>query len=225
METLPKVPGQPDDKVGIDQDANVFSAEGTGGPRIQIITKPGTGPWSGNIALNFNDESLNAKNPLLTNKPQKQQRQIITSYGGPLIPGKLTLRVNLRDLQIEQEGNAIRAVTPDGAVNREVHARMVARQPVCREPVRLAIGVGAFFVRSAAPLYQQSQPETAPGVDSRVPHLCQCRKALQHHNRQGRQRRSDDERSTGRIQAELGNRTGHVERQHELFETILADEA
>ena len=101
-------------------DTNVFSAEGNGGPRIQIITKPGTGPWSGNVNLNFNDESLNAKNPLSVNKPAKQQRQFVTSYGGPVIPGKLTLRFNARTLQIEQEGTAILAVTPQGSVNKEV---------------------------------------------------------------------------------------------------------
>src|SRR5262249_59755863 len=101
-------------------DTNVFSAEGTGGPRIQIITKPGTGPWSGNLNLNYNDAGLNAKNPLADSKPRKHQRQIVTSYGGPVIPGKLTLRFNARTLQIEQEGAAVRAVTPDGNVSTEV---------------------------------------------------------------------------------------------------------
>ncbi|HMF02810.1 MAG TPA: carboxypeptidase regulatory-like domain-containing protein [Terriglobia bacterium] len=101
-------------------DTNVFSAEGTGGPRIQIITKPGTGPWSGNLNLNYNDAGLNAKNPLAESKPRKHQRQIVTSYGGPVIPGKLTLRFNARTLQIEQEGTAVRAVTPDGNVSTEV---------------------------------------------------------------------------------------------------------
>ena len=101
-------------------DTNVFSAEGNGGPRIQIITKPGTGPWSGNINLNYNSSGLNAKNPLAPNKPEKHQRQIVTSYGGPVIPGKLTLRFNARTLQIEQEGTAIVAVTPSGSVNKEV---------------------------------------------------------------------------------------------------------
>ena len=101
-------------------DTNVFSAEGTGGPRIQIITKPGTGPWSGNINLNYNDSALNAKNPFAPTKPEKHQRQIVTSYGGPVIPGKLTLRFNARTLQIEQEGSAIVAVTPAGSYNKEV---------------------------------------------------------------------------------------------------------
>jgi hypothetical protein len=101
-------------------DTNVFSAEGTGGPRIQIITKPGTGPWSGNLNLNYNNSGLNAKNPLAPNKPEKHQRQIVMSYGGPVVPGKLTLRFNARTVQIEQEGAAIVAVTPSGSVNQEV---------------------------------------------------------------------------------------------------------
>src|SRR5262249_59984565 len=79
-----------------------------------------TGPWSGNLNLNYNDAGLNAKNPLAESKPRKHQRQIVTSYGGPVIPGKLTLRFNARTLQIEQEGTAVRAVTPDGNVSTEV---------------------------------------------------------------------------------------------------------
>src|SRR6266478_4515179 len=71
-------------------DTNVFSAENTGGPRIQIITKPGSGPWSGNLNLNFNNQSLNARNPFDANRPKKQQKVLNASYGGPVIPGKLT---------------------------------------------------------------------------------------------------------------------------------------
>ncbi|MBI2149635.1 MAG: carboxypeptidase regulatory-like domain-containing protein [Acidobacteria bacterium] len=98
-------------------DTNVFSAESIGGARIQIITRPGTGPWSGNVNVNFNDESLNARGPYDRNKPSKSQRQFITSYGGPVIPGKLTMRFNARTLQIEQEGLSVLAVTPEGPVN------------------------------------------------------------------------------------------------------------
>jgi Carboxypeptidase regulatory-like domain len=102
-------------------DTNVFSADTAGGgPRIQIITKPGTGPWSGNANLSFNDESLNARNPFDANKPGKQQRSFNTSYGGPVIPGKLTLRFNARTLQTELEGQSVLAVTPNGSVNRGI---------------------------------------------------------------------------------------------------------
>jgi hypothetical protein len=102
-------------------DTNVFSAENAGGgPRIQIITKPGTGPWSGNLNANFNDQFLNARSPLDLNRPKKQQKIFTTSYGGPVIPGKLTLRVTARSLQIEQEGTSIVAVTPSGPINQGV---------------------------------------------------------------------------------------------------------
>src|SRR5262249_22529363 len=102
-------------------DTNVFSAENAGGgPRIQIITKPGTGPWSGNLNANFNNELLNARSPLDLNRPKKQQKVFTTSYGGPPIPGKLTLRFGARSLQIEQESTSIVAVTPSGPINQGV---------------------------------------------------------------------------------------------------------
>ena len=41
-----------------------FSADGNGGPRIEIVTRPGTGAWTGNLSFNFQDESLNAATPL-----------------------------------------------------------------------------------------------------------------------------------------------------------------
>ncbi len=104
-------------------DTNVFSAESAGGgPRIQIITKPGTGPWSGNLNANFNDQYLNARSPLDINRPKKQQTMYTTSFGGPVIPGKLTLRVTARNLRIEQEGTSIVAVTPGGPINQGVFA-------------------------------------------------------------------------------------------------------
>jgi hypothetical protein len=102
-------------------DTNVFSAESAGGgPRVQIITKPGTGPWSGNLNANFNDQYLNARGPLELERAKKQQKTLTTSYGGPVIPGKLTLRVTARDLQIEQQGTSIVAVTPSGPINQGV---------------------------------------------------------------------------------------------------------
>ena len=98
-------------------DTNVFSAERAGGgPLIQVITKPGTGPWSGNLNFNFNNQGLNARNPFDSVRMQKQQRIITTSYGGPVIPGKLTLRVNARSLQQDTESGSILAVTPSGPV-------------------------------------------------------------------------------------------------------------
>src|SRR5262249_911963 len=99
----------------------VFSAERVGGgPLIQVITKPGTGPWSGNINVAFNNQALNARNPFDTTRLKKQQRILTTSYGGPVIPGKLTLRFTARTLQQDTESGSIIAITPAGAVNTGV---------------------------------------------------------------------------------------------------------
>ena len=102
-------------------DTNVFSAERAGGgPLIQVITKPGTGPWSGNFNLAFNNQALNARNPFDQVRLRKQQRIITTTYGGPVIPGKLTLRFNGRTLQQDAEAGSIIAVTPLGPVHTGV---------------------------------------------------------------------------------------------------------
>src|SRR5947208_264681 len=76
--------------------------------------------WSGNLNVNFNDQYLNARSPLELNRPKKQQKIFGTSYGGPVVPGKLTLRITARSLQIEQEGTSIVAVTPSGPINQGV---------------------------------------------------------------------------------------------------------
>jgi hypothetical protein len=102
-------------------DTNVFSAESVGGmPRIQIITKPGAGPWSGNMTVWYNDQSFNARNPSIPFKRDNRQRIFQTSYGGPLIPGKLTFRLNAREAKIENEGSATRAITLEGPVTDAV---------------------------------------------------------------------------------------------------------
>jgi Carboxypeptidase regulatory-like domain len=108
-------------------DSNVFSAEGNGGPRIQIITKPGVGPWSGGMNFSFNDESMNAKNPWDPNKPSRQRRQFFTNYGGPVIPGKLTMRFNASEFEFESGGSSVNAVTPDGPVNKGIVSPLTNR--------------------------------------------------------------------------------------------------
>ena len=108
-------------------DTNVFSAEHMGGPRIQVITKPGTGPWTGGMNFSFNDESMNAKMPWDNNKPSKQLRQIFTNTSGPLIPGKLTFRLGAREFQFDSEGGSIVAITPTGPVNQGISSPLTNR--------------------------------------------------------------------------------------------------
>jgi len=96
-------------------DRNVFSADSTGGARIQIVTRPGTGSWTGGASFSFRDSGLNAMTPYALTKPDTQQRSFSTNYGGPVIPGFLTMRFNGSITEYELEGNALRAITPDGA--------------------------------------------------------------------------------------------------------------
>ena len=101
-------------------DTNVFSADSAGGSRIQIITKTGSSMWTGNVNATYNDQSLNARNPFDPDRPQKRQHTFNLTYGGPVIPKKLTIRFNARSLQLDQEGASILAVTPTGRVNQGV---------------------------------------------------------------------------------------------------------
>jgi len=71
---------------------NPFAAENdrpSGG--INILTKPGTDKLRGNLSFNFNDESLNSRNPFSTNSPKRppyQLRQYGGNLSGPLIKNK-----------------------------------------------------------------------------------------------------------------------------------------
>jgi hypothetical protein len=88
-----------------------FDAAGGGsGPRIEIVTRPGTGFWTGNVGFQFADESLNAAAPLTGRKPASQTRNFDGQLRGPIIPGRVTATINVQSSERDSEGNAIRAV-------------------------------------------------------------------------------------------------------------------
>jgi len=98
-----------------------FSADASSsGPRIEIVTRPGTGFWTGQLGFNFNDESLNAASPLTGRKPAAQTRNFSGQLRGPIIPGKVTATFNVQNNETDSEGNAIRAVGINGPVNEGV---------------------------------------------------------------------------------------------------------
>jgi hypothetical protein len=98
---------------------NSFNATGTG-PRITIVTRePGPrGPWTGQARLQFRDSALNARNPHSENKPPTRRTVVSTNYSGPVIKGRLGMTVNLSKEQYENGSNSIRAITPDGPLNK-----------------------------------------------------------------------------------------------------------
>jgi len=98
-----------------------FSADGNStGPRIEIVTRPGTGFWTGNLGFNFGDESLNAAAPLTNRKPASQTRNFDGQLRGPIIPGKVTATISVQNSESDSEGNAIRAVYINGPVDQGV---------------------------------------------------------------------------------------------------------
>ena len=59
-----------------------FSRMGLG--RIEVITKPGSEKWNGELVARFEDESLNSRNPYSSNRPPFQVRSFEGNLGGTL---------------------------------------------------------------------------------------------------------------------------------------------
>jgi hypothetical protein len=69
---------------------NPFSAENDrlGFGQIQIITRPGTEKFRGQAFFNFNDESLNARNPFARSRAAYQMRNLGGNFSGPIRAGR-----------------------------------------------------------------------------------------------------------------------------------------
>src|SRR5688572_30813491 len=87
--------------------SNPFSAEydRLGFGRIEILTRPGSDRYRGQASLNFNDESLNSRNPFLetTTRPPLQTRQYGGNFGGPLMKGKASFFVDFDKRDVDDE--------------------------------------------------------------------------------------------------------------------------
>ena len=82
---------------------NPFSAEfeRLGFGRIEILTKPGSDKWRGSAFFNFNDESLNSRNPFAVNRAASQTRFFGGNVSGPIKQGKSSffLDISNRDIR------------------------------------------------------------------------------------------------------------------------------
>jgi hypothetical protein len=81
-------------RISINQ--NPFAAEyqEPGAARIEIITKPGADTYHGSFRFNFNDESLNARNPFYPTRPAFQMRNFEANFTGPIIHNRWGFFVN-----------------------------------------------------------------------------------------------------------------------------------
>ena len=106
---------RPDEIARIIIDPTPLRADGSGeGPRIEIITRPGTGRWRRSVSLDFSDESLDATTPGEGTKPARQTRDVDVDLRGPVIPGRLDVDVEASAGTRERAANSLRAVTPAG---------------------------------------------------------------------------------------------------------------
>ncbi|MEN3326809.1 MAG: hypothetical protein V7638_1616 [Acidobacteriota bacterium] len=85
--------------------ANPFSAEydrlGLG--RIEILTRPGTDRYRGQVSFNFNDDALNSRNPFADSRPPIQTRQYGGNFGGPISKKKASFFVDFDKRDIDDQ--------------------------------------------------------------------------------------------------------------------------
>ena len=87
--------------------SNPFSAEydRLGFGRIEILTKPGTDKFRGSAFFNFNDESLNSRNPFSTNRAPSQTRYYGGNFSGPVQKNKSSFFVDVSNRAIDSGEN------------------------------------------------------------------------------------------------------------------------
>lgn len=97
---------------------NPFSAEydRLGFGRIEILTKPGADKFRGNLSANFNDESLNSRNPFSLNRAPSQTRFFSGNVSGPIVKGKASFFVDVNNRDVDNN-TVVNAVILDPALN------------------------------------------------------------------------------------------------------------
>src|SRR5687767_7528420 len=97
---------------------NPFSAEydRLGFGRIEILTKPGADKFRGNTFFNFNDESLNSRNPFALNRAASQLRFFGANVSGPIQKGKSSYFFDINNRDVDNNV-IVNAIILDSALN------------------------------------------------------------------------------------------------------------
>lgn len=97
---------------------NPFSAEydRLGMGRIEILTRPGSDKFRGSVFGNFNDESLNSRNPFALNRAPTQMRAFGGNFGGPLVKGKTSFNFDINRRNVDNNA-IVNALILDPALN------------------------------------------------------------------------------------------------------------
>ena len=99
---------------------NPFAAENDQpSARIEILTRPGSDKYRGSASFNFNDESLNSRNPFQISSSKRtpfQVRQFGASFSGPLKKGKASFFLEFNNNGTD-DNELVRATILDSALN------------------------------------------------------------------------------------------------------------
>ena len=108
---------RPEEIAQIIIDPAPLRADGGGeGPRIEIVTRPGTGRWQRSASFDFSDEALDATTPGERTKPARQTRNVDLDLRGPVLPGRLDVDVEASTNRQQRAADSLRAITPAGNV-------------------------------------------------------------------------------------------------------------
>src|SRR5689334_21462630 len=87
--------------------------------RIDILTRPGTDKFRGGASMNFNDESLNSRNPFAVSSSKRtpfQIRQYEMNLSGPLVKKKASFFFNFGRIETD-DNELVRATVLDDNLN------------------------------------------------------------------------------------------------------------
>jgi len=92
--------------------SNPFSAEydRLGMGRIEILTRPGSDRFRGQVSFNFNDDALNSRNPFAPDRPPHQSRQYGGNFGGPISKRKASFFVDFDKRDVDDEAVIVATV-------------------------------------------------------------------------------------------------------------------
>lgn len=97
---------------------NPFSAEfeRIGFGRVDILTRPGFDTWRGSVNFNFNDESLNSRNPFARNRAPSQVRRYGGFLSGPIQRRKSSFFIDVNRSESD-ENSVVSAFILDPSAN------------------------------------------------------------------------------------------------------------
>lgn len=98
--------------------SNPFSSEydRLGFGRVEILTKPGTNRFRGQAEFEFEDESLNSRNPFAPNRAPFQNREYDFNLSGPIVKNKASFFLDFNK-QDTDDNAVINALTLDPSLN------------------------------------------------------------------------------------------------------------